>query len=203
MNNGVFNGKKCFPIEGRYSRSTGRKLPNDEGWGRGRQPVIDVSWEDARDYAAWLSEQTGKDYRLPTEAEWEYAARAGTETPWYWGSDEKIAGDFAWTFDNSERHAHPVGEKRRNDFGLYDMAGNVYEWVEDCWHDNYEDAPKDGRAWLKENDGECGQRVLRGGSWFNDPDYLRSASRFGRDPDFRDNDLGFRLVCRPSSFTDH
>jgi formylglycine-generating enzyme required for sulfatase activity len=119
---------------------------SDGGWGRGRQPVINVSWDDARRDVAWLSRITGQPYRLLTEAEWEYAARAGTTTRYSFGDDEAALGQYAWSRANSDRKTHPVGEKKPNAFGLYDMHGNVWEWVQDCYHYKYDKAPKDGSA---------------------------------------------------------
>ena len=175
-------------------------LPGDEGWGRGTRPVIKVSWNDAKAYAAWLSAQTGKMYRLPSEAEWEYAARAGTRTRYSWGNDiicsqarygrrPILDGECSSSFDGTV----PVGSFEPNAFGLYDMHGNVWEWVEDCWHDNYEGAPSDGSAWTS----GCGsdvRAVLRGGSWFFYPRYLRSADRDWNGPSSRSGNIGFRLV---------
>jgi formylglycine-generating enzyme required for sulfatase activity len=140
--------------------------------------VIYVSWEDAVAYAQWLSEQTGKRYRLPTEAEWEYAARAGTRTPWSFGDDKGELGNSAWYSANSGAQTHPVGEKAPNPWGLHDVHGNVWEWVRDCWHGSYARAPTDGSAWEEADGGDCGRRVLRGGSWFDGPVTLRSAYRF-------------------------
>jgi formylglycine-generating enzyme required for sulfatase activity len=178
----------------RFVQATGSKKPNDEGWGRGTRPVIGVSWEDAVAYAAWLTKQTGKPYRLPSEAEWEYACRAGTETPWSFGDQKSELGVYAWYEGNADRQTHPVGEKRPNPWGLCDMHGNVWEWVEDCWHEDYEGAPTDSSAWLGAGGGECGGRVERGGSWFNVPEALRSAYRGGVSAVFRDGNLGFRLA---------
>jgi formylglycine-generating enzyme required for sulfatase activity len=120
---------------------------SDGGFGRGRQPVYNITWDDAKRYAAWLSRMTGKPYRLLTEAEWEFAARAGTKTAYSFGDDEAMLGQYAWYNANSGRRPHPVGEKKPNAFGLYDMHGNVYQWVEDCIHENYNGAPVDGSAW--------------------------------------------------------
>jgi formylglycine-generating enzyme required for sulfatase activity len=131
-----------------FAKAAGRDLPDDEGWGRGRRPVVRVSWDDAVAYARWLSQQTGKHYRLPSEAEWEYAARAGTETTYWWGNEIKqglancIGCGSRW--DNQQ--TAPVGSFKPNPFGLYDTAGNVSEWVQDCWHDSYQGAPSDGSA---------------------------------------------------------
>ena len=136
----------------------GGRRPDDEGWGRGARPVINVSWEDARAYVRWLSRETGKSYRLPSEAEWEYAARAGTATPFHTGAT--ISTDQA---NYADRRTTLVGAFAPNAFGLYDVHGNVWEWVEDCWHDSYRGAPSDGTAWTA--GGDCSRRVLRGGSW--------------------------------------
>ncbi len=150
--------------------------PNDAAWGRGDRPVINVSWEDAKEYVLWLSRKTGEKYRLPSEAEWEYAARAGTTTPYWWGSsigtgNANCAGcGSLWDNTRTAR----VGSFRPNRFGLHDMLGNVQEWVEDCWNGSYGGAPQDGSAWVS---GDCNFRVLRGGAWDSGPNYLRSASR--------------------------
>jgi formylglycine-generating enzyme required for sulfatase activity len=166
--------------------------PSDEGWGRGRRPVIHVSWIDAKAYVDWLSKMTGKGYRLLTEAEWEYAARAGRQTRFSFGDDEALLEQHAWYNRNSEKKTQPVGEKVANEFGIYDMHGNVYEWVEDQWHDSYVGAPTDGSAW--EKDGNESRRVYRGGSWGNSPKILRAAYRMYDSPVVRENDRGFRLA---------
>ena len=121
-----------------------------------------------------------KDYRLPSEAEWEYACRAGSETEFCFGDDAKRLGEFAWYSENSESKTHPVGEKKPNAWGLYDMHGNVWEWVEDDWHDSYEGAPDDGSAWIDKPRGS--DRVVRGGSWGDVARYCRSAVRSGYAP---------------------
>ena len=150
--------------------------PSDEGWGRGRRPVINVSWNDAKAYVEWLAEETGKEYRLLSEAEWEYVARAGTTTEYWWGDDigrnrancdDECGDNFPYTA--------PVGSFSANPFGLYDVHGNVWEWVEDCW-------------------GDCGTRVVRGGSWYLEPRDLRSADRFGISTGDRDYGVGFRVA---------
>lgn len=191
----------CYPVTfeeyDAFARAAGVALPADNGWGRGQRPVINVSWDDAQAYLQWLTEQAGRSYRLPTEAEWEHAARAGSNTPWYWGDDPLQAKRFAWFLDNSVGKTQPVGARAPNAFGLYDMAGNVYEWVEDWWHQNYTGAPDDGRAWLEEDGGDSGRRVLRGGAWCYPPVLTRSASRFKFNPASRDFFVGFRVVCRP------
>ncbi len=164
----------------------------DNSWGRGDRPVINVSWDDAKQYAAWLSRATGKAYRLPSEAEWEYAARAGTQTRFSFGDDDSQLGQYAWYFGNSGRKTQPVGGKTANAFGLQDMHGNVFEWVEDPWHDDYQGAPSDGSVWPK--DRIPTRRVVRGGSWYYDSKGLRSASRAGPPANLRDGNVGFRLA---------
>mgnify|MGYP006280384163 CR=1 FL=1 len=167
---------------------TGREKPDDKGWGRGRRPVINVSWNDAEAYLAWLSEATGKPYRLPSEAEWEYACRAGTTTPRY----AEPLGDIAWFGENSDWRTHPVGEKAANDWGLHDTLGNVREWCADHWHGSYEGAPSDGSAWIDVMVARGAVRVFRGGSWRDGAPGCRAACRGGDHPDYRDVILGFR-----------
>src|SRR5262252_251730 len=148
--------------------------PREWPWGRGRQPLINVSWDDAKGYVAWLSEKTGRDYRLLTEAEYEYATRAGTQTAYPWGNEigknNANCDGCGSQWDNKQ--TAPVGSFPANSFGLHDMVGNVWEWTEDCWHPNYDGAPADGSAWTT---GDCSRRVVRGGSWVNNPQGLRSA----------------------------
>jgi formylglycine-generating enzyme required for sulfatase activity len=168
---------------------------NDAGWGRGKQPVIYVSWDDAKAYAAWLSRMTGKTYRLLTEAEWEYAARAGMTTAYFWG-DEIGKGNANCDGCGSRwdgRQSSPVGSFKPNAFGLYDMAGNEWQWIEDCYHPNYDGALTDGSAWTT---GDCSRRVVRGGSWSFSPRSLRSAVRVRSTSGYRNDDLGFRLGRR-------
>jgi len=154
-------------------------------------PVVGVSWDDATAYCQWLSERTGRNYRLPTEAEWEYAARGGRDSKGYTyaGGDDLDA--VAWYYGNANGKTHPVAQKQANELGLYDMSGNVYEWVQDCWHDSYAGAPKDGSAWTS---GDCDRRVLRGGSWSFINLICRVAFRFWYFPDFRYLNFGFRLA---------
>jgi formylglycine-generating enzyme required for sulfatase activity/serine/threonine protein kinase len=178
-----------------FAAAAGRKLPVDNGWGRGQRPVINVSWNDAVEYAKWLSIQTGKRYRLPIEAEWEYAARSGgQEERWTGTSREQELSEYAWYYANSGSKTQPVGGKKPNGLGLYDMGGNVSEWVEDCWHNNYAGAPTDGSAWGQENDGNFGHRVLRGGSCGDVPQTLRVSFREGYDVADCLISIGFRLA---------
>ncbi len=166
-------------------------VPDDEGWARGLWPVINVSWEDARNYVAWLSARTGATYRLLTEAEWEYVARAGTETRYWWG--DEITPDHA-NYGKNIGKTVPVGKYRPNPFGLYQVHGNVMEWVADCWHENYKGTPTDGGAWLQGDGGNCSRRLLRGGSWLNGPRDLRSADRDWVTAVSRGNIIGFRVA---------
>jgi formylglycine-generating enzyme required for sulfatase activity len=166
--------------------------PDDRGWGRGNQPVIDVSWQDAKAFVAWLGKKTGRNYRLPSEAEWEYAARAGTMSKFWWGKDVgKSNANCAGCGEVSLSKTTPVGSFRPNGFGLYDTSGNAYEWVEDCWNDTYAKAPTNGSAWTS---GQCSQRVLRGGSFANNSSAATSAARFRYDLDVRYYANGFRVV---------
>jgi formylglycine-generating enzyme required for sulfatase activity len=155
-------------------------------------PVEQVSWEDAQEFVKKLSVKTGKNYRLPSEAEWEYAARAGTQTAYSFGDNEGDLGRHAWFSQNSNRTTHPVGEKQSNSFGLHDMHGNVWEWTQDCWNGNYNAAPTDGSVWTT---GNCSLRVVRGGSWSADPRFLRAAFRFMySSASVRSLSIGFRVV---------
>jgi formylglycine-generating enzyme required for sulfatase activity len=176
---------------------------SDNNWGRGNQPVINISWDDAKKYIAWLSRMTGKEYRLLTEAEWEYAARAGTTTAYSWGDDigkgNANCDDCGSEWDRKQ--PAPVGSFKPNAFGLYDMHGNVSEWVEDTSHESYEGVPVDGTAWvlqrppwLMEPRSSVSVRVLRGGSWSSNPQYLRAAFRDWDSTIDRISFLGFRLA---------
>jgi formylglycine-generating enzyme required for sulfatase activity len=163
----------------------------DSGMGRDTKPVINVSWDDAQTYVAWLSKMTGQPYRLLTEAEWEYAARAGTTTAYYWG-DEIGTGNANCNGCGSQRthQSSPVGSFRPNAFGLYDMAGNVWQWVQDCWHNSYDGAPSDGSSWIS---GDCSRRVVRGGDWDGFPPGLRAAIRGGITTVGLNGVVGFRV----------
>ena len=178
----------------RFTAATGRNPAGDRGWGRGRRPVINVSWEDAVAYTKWLSEQTVERYRLPSEAEWEYVARSGTKKKKYsWGNEigrnRANCDGCGSQWDNKQ--TAPVESFPPNRWGLHDMHGNVSEWVQDCWNDNYQGAPADGTAWAS---GDCSRRVLRGGSWDNIPWFLRSAYRLRGATTDRDHRLGFRVA---------
>ena len=153
--------------------------------------MINVSWHDAQAYCGWLNKQTGEFYRLPSEAEWEYACRAGTTTSFNIG--ETINSDQA-NFGRKHEKTLPVESFAPNAFGLYDMHGNVREWTQDCWHENYQNAPVDGSAWREANGGNCDRRVVRGGSWFNYPLLLRSAIRDWYGTDAANYNLGFRIA---------
>jgi formylglycine-generating enzyme required for sulfatase activity len=166
--------------------------PDDLSKGRGDRPATNVSWEDVKVYLAWLSQKTGEKYRLPSEAEWEYAARGGTTSRYWWGNEP--GGDHANCRDcggASVRQTLPAGTFAANKFGLFDTSGNAAEWVEDCWNDSFRGAPKDSSAWTA---GACHQRVLRGGSFDSVSRYVRSASRFRYDADVRFYGNGFRVV---------
>jgi formylglycine-generating enzyme required for sulfatase activity len=177
-----------------FCERTGRRKPDDEGWGRGRRPVVNVSWRDATDYSQWLSEQTGAKYRLPTNSEFEYAARAGVESRYPWGNelgrDQAVCAGCGSMWDSA--HAAPVGRFPANAFGLHDMSGNVWQWVQDCWDIDYKSAPLDGGPYLAE--GSCDKRIVRGGSWTYPARETRVANRW-RDFSVRpSDDTGFRVV---------
>jgi formylglycine-generating enzyme required for sulfatase activity len=155
-----------------------------------RKPVENVSWEDAKSFINKLSEQTGKEYRLLSEAEWEYMARAGSTTKYPWGDEI----DSSKAKYDSEDGTVTVGSYSANAFGVYDTIGNVYELLEDCQHRNYKDAPIDGSAWLSENEGNCKRRVIRGGDWSTLARVLRSALRSRYYSTFRENFIGFRIA---------
>jgi formylglycine-generating enzyme required for sulfatase activity len=193
--------------------------PYDQRWGRDRQPVINVSWDDAQQYVAWLSLVTGKTYRLLSESEYEYATRAGSTTIYPWGDlvdsdrtigdlepappapapgeplhDLVLANCFSCGSQWDGKQTAPVGSFPPNKFGLYDMIGNVFEWTEDCYHKNYDSAPTDGSAWREGENGDCDLHVLRAGSWSVGPDQLRSGYRLGQPTAVRDYGFGFRVA---------
>ena len=172
---------------------TNAKKPDDNGWGRGKMPVVNVSWNDAVAFCRWMSDQAGKTVRLPTEAEYEYAARGGSKGGGYAFSGSSEPGGVAWYADNSGGKPHVVGSKAPNELGLYDMSGNVWEWCEDWYHQSYDKAPSDGSIWNVE-DRYNPYRVLRGGS-ANGASYCSQVVfRFWLAPFFRDKVIGFRCV---------
>jgi len=176
-----------------YSDATRRPRADDAGWGRGQRPVIHVRWEDAQAFIQWLNERSGLHYRLPTEAEWEYAARAGSTAhfPWGEGYEPALANGAGTTGADRYEHTAPVGRFPANAWGLYDMIGNVEQWVADCYRESYAGAPQDGSA----VEGEpCTQRVRRGGSWGLAPWFLRVDYRNSADPRQHSDAIGFRLA---------
>jgi formylglycine-generating enzyme required for sulfatase activity len=208
-------GSKCQTIESGKLEAEGRSWRNPDFAQTGTHPAVCLSWNDAKAYVAWLAKKTGKSYRLLTEAEWEYAARAGTTTRYFFGDEEKnfcrygngadqtakskiIGRQYLNIVPCSDGYAYtaPVGSFSPNGFGLYDMLGNAEQWVEDCPHENYQGAPSDGSAWTS---GDCSRRMLRGGSWRHNPWFLRAAVRGGPGPaegsptDRRSYLVGFRL----------
>jgi len=192
-----------------FVKDTSYRRPSDKGWGtahwgRGNMPVFDVSWHEAQRYVEWLSEQTGKTYRLPSEAEWEYAARAGTTTAFSTGEcidTEQANYHGRYEFGDCplsptyRGKTTPVGSFKPNAWGLYDVHGNMFEWTLDCWHPSYIGAPDNGSAWLNRgHDANCKRRVLRGGSWSGRPVDIRSANRSHNDANFKSIFIGFRVV---------
>jgi formylglycine-generating enzyme required for sulfatase activity len=173
-----------------------RRRPGDAGWGRGSQPVINISWTDAKQYAAWLSHRTGKRYRLLTEAEWEYAARSGTDSRYWWGNHtgngEANCYDCGSKWDG--RQAAPVGRFSPNPFGLHDMHGNVSEWVEDCYRDRHREAPGDGKAWMQDCGALSEARMVRGGAWRSTSRSTRATARTSAAQHYFDNQIGFRVA---------
>lgn len=206
------NGKGCFgwDLEKKsWEQQPERNWKNPGFAQTDAHPVVCVSWDDAQAYVKWLSLRTGAVYRLPTEAEWEYVARAGTKTARYYqdgkqcdyanglGQEAKSIASSDWTLTEcSDAHVYtaPVASFGENHFGLFDLLGNVLEWTEDCWHENYQDAPVDGSAWKEADGGDCIRRVVRGGSWGDNPQTLRSAFRIGYVTDVAYVFLGFRIA---------
>ncbi|MDP6816390.1 MAG: SUMF1/EgtB/PvdO family nonheme iron enzyme, partial [Alphaproteobacteria bacterium] len=201
------DGDGCYWWTGKKWQKDGSRNWRGPGYDQGDDhPVVCVDWRDAAAYADWLSKLTGQTYRLLSEAEWEYVARAGTTTYRYWGDDRdnRTGCDYANVTDathggtprfscsDGHKFTAPAGKYRANAFGLHDVLGNVWEWVEDCYHDSYQDAPANGEAWT--TGGECSRRVLRGGSWGSVPWYLRSAVRLGFRTGDRGYYFGFRLA---------
>lgn len=205
------NSDGCFVwIGGAFEKDQTKDWRNSGYAQDDTHPVVCVSWDDAGAYVKWLSQKTGKSYRLLTESEWEYAARAGTVTRRFWGDDGNLSCGYAngadittaaqvpgadnWVVANcNDRYAYtaPVGSYRANAFGLYDMLGNVWEWTQDCWNGNYISAPTDGSAWAA---GDCFQRAVRGGSWEDAPLGLSAAYRVGSPTVIRVYIRGFRVA---------
>lgn len=166
-------------------------VPIDDNWGRGNRAVADVNWADVSEYLDWISRKTGNTYRLPTEAEWEYFARAGTTTLHPWGNEFVSGKAVCLSCEVGFVMTIEVGRLEPNGFGLYDTVGSQREWVQDCWNASYDDAPADGTAWVT---GDCSRRVVRGGSWYDSARFIRSASRAGAVVVERIDVIGFRLV---------
>jgi formylglycine-generating enzyme required for sulfatase activity len=165
------------------------EVPGDEGRGRGGREVANVSWHDAEGFAQWLSRRLGRQCRLPSEAEWEYALRAGGQSTYFFGDDAAKIGDY---MSRGGSHPSQAVAKRPNAWGLLSMAGGLTEWVGDCWHESYAGAPADGSTWTEDH---CQARSVRGGFWDADPWYHRSARRSVMNPRNRYNYVGFRVVC--------
>ena len=204
---GYSAGSSCLAY-GDEEEERGRSWRNPGYDQSGRHPVTCVSWRDAQAYVAWLSRETGEEYRLPSESEWEYAARAGTSTARPWGegqsgqcrhangwdaSAQERYSEWEWVAPCRDGHVHtaPAGSFAANGWGLHDMLGNVSEWTEDCWNGSYAGAPRDGSAWRS---GECSKRVLRGGSWYYGPSDLRAADRLRVTTGIRYGNDGFRVA---------
>lgn len=191
----------------RFVAAVSKRPPSDDNFGRGNMPVINITWEDASGYVHWLSQQTGHTYRLPTEAQWEFAARAGSDSTYFWGTDVNQACFYANVADSTAGTSHdawlqvncedgysgpaPVGQFSSNPFGVHDLIGNVYEWVQDCYSDNYEVLPTDGRA---HENSYCRKRVARGGGWSSPSWHLRASHRQAFPENERRQTLGFRVV---------
>jgi sulfatase modifying factor 1 len=209
---GYDTGSKCYTLEdGKVEERDGRSWRNPGYSQEATYPAACLSWNDAKSFVAWLSRKTGKAYRLLTESEWEYAARAGTTSRYYFGDDENELCHYSNGLDQTARrtfagangrstlscsdgyaYAAPVGSFAANRFGLYDMLGNLSEWVEDCANYSYDGAPTNGSAWTS---GDCSHRIVRGGSWSSTPEFLRSAKRDGSTPSgVRLNVIGFRVA---------
>jgi len=169
------------------------RMPDDHKWGKGRRPVMNITWHDTKPFVEWLSRKTGFSYRLPSEAEWEYAARAGTETAFWWGDEvgKNLANCRDCESKWSKKGSAPVGSFAPNPFGLYDVHGNQWEWVEDCWYPNHEEATDDGSARVEEG---CRFRTMRSGSWYYFSKNMRSAWRFKNDARVKSYGISFRVL---------
>jgi formylglycine-generating enzyme required for sulfatase activity len=190
VTSGEYAGQKMI-----YSHRWGVQV-QDGRWAPAKgfedHPVVVVTWYGAQEYSRWLTEQTGRPYRLPSEAEWEYAARGGNQSLGFRFAGGHKLKEVGWYWQNSHEETKPVGLKLPNELGLYDMSGNVWEWCSDFWHNNYEGAPEDGGAWLGRKDDRS--RVVRGGSWLNDDAVCSVSNRNWNYADFRNDDIGFRVA---------
>ena len=169
------------------------KTPDDHDWGRGQRPVINISWAEANDYVLYLSQVTGEIYRLPSEAEWEYAARAGTTSAFWWGDEagDNVANCRKCGSEWDGKASAPVGSFPANPFSLHDMNGNVWEWTSDCWNPNHDGAPADGAA---RQSGDCGRRVIRSGSWYYIPRLMSAHARDSHSAQLWSYNIGIRVV---------
>jgi formylglycine-generating enzyme required for sulfatase activity len=186
-----------FPVSVReWNACAAAKACGFTATGKDDAPVTNVSWSDAKQYVAWLAETTRKPYRLPSEAEWEYAARGGTQTRYWWGDQFQHGMVNCKNCSDIPANDQPakVGSLKPNPFGLFDMGGGVDQWVEDCWHKNYQGAPTDGVAWIEN---QCPSRVIRSGSWRKDSSYARTANRGSYDTNVRYPTHGFRVALSP------
>ena len=192
----------------KFCKDTNRELVDDNGWGRESRPIMSVSWYDASAYTEWLSKKSGSNYRLAKESEWEYSCRAGSETSYGFGNIKtgffdkifkkkyKELDDYGWYMQNSDEQTHPVGTKKPNAWGLYDMAGNLYEWCEDDFkpYENLDDDLDDEIDETIFGESQDEMKVLRGGSWYGVAQYLRSSNRYFASPNFKGDIVGFRIV---------
>lgn len=186
-----------FPVSVReWNACAAAKACGFTATGKDDAPVGNVSWSDAKQYVAWLAETARKPYRLPSEAEWEYAARGGTQTRYWWGDQFQAGMVNCRNCSDIPTNDQPVkvGSLKPNPFGLFDMGGGIDQWVEDCWHKNYQGAPTDGSAWVEN---ECSSHVIRSGSWRNDSSYARASNRGSYDTNVRYPTHGFRVALSP------
>ncbi len=188
INTSFYLGKSAV-TQKQWKKIMGDNLSHFKGEDR---PVEMVTWKEVQEFVAKMNEMEGTDkYRLPSEAEWEYACRAGAQTSYFFGEDKSKLKEYAWYAGNSGSKTHPIGQKKPNPWGLYDMHGNIWEWVQDEWHEDYNGSPSNGNAW---EEGNILDRVSRGGSWYCNTELCRSACRFRRKPDSRFGNLGFRML---------
>ncbi|MCM2265742.1 MAG: formylglycine-generating enzyme family protein [Desulfuromonadales bacterium] len=185
-----------FEQYAKFCSSTGRPIPSDSGWGMADRPVINVSWQDAVDFTKWLSGKSGKTFRLPSEAEWEFAARGGATTKFPWGDEigRNIANCKECGSEWDDRMTAPVGSFAPNGYGLYDMTGNVYEWCLDARHDSYLGAPADGSVWGQ--NGKSNDMIIRGGAWNQPVKELTITRRCWDRADRKKNEYGFRVLLK-------